>query len=56
MNVTVKLQSMDPMFPHFSLVPSLGQVISEKTKGPLVAAIRSSLMKALDGSVEALGL
>ena len=56
MNVTVGLQSIDPMFRHISLVPSLRQVISKKIKGPLVAAIRSPLMKALDGSVETLGL
>ena len=56
MNVTVKLQSMNPIFRHSSLVPSLRQVISEKIKGPLVSATRSPLMKALDGSVETLGL
>ena len=56
MNVTVRLQSIDPMFRYFSLVPSLRQVISKKIKGPLVAAIRSPLMKALDESVEKLGL
>ena len=56
MNVTVRLQSIDPMFRHISLVPSLRQVISKKIKGPLVAAIRSPLMKAIDGSVETLGL
>ena len=56
MNVTVKLQSIDPMFRHPSLVPSFRQVISENIKGPLVAAIRSTLMKARDGSVETLGL
>ena len=56
MNVTVGLQSIDPMFRHISLVPSLRQVISKKIKGPLVAAIRSPLMKALDGNVETLGL
>ena len=56
MNVTVKLQSIDPMFRHFSLVPSLRQVTSEKMKGPLDAAIRSPLMKARDGSVETLDL
>ena len=56
MNVTVKLQSIDPIFRHSSLVPSLRQVISEKIKGPVVSAIRSPLMKALDGSVETLGL
>ena len=33
-----------------------GQLISGKIEGPLVAAIRSSLMKALDRSVETLGL
>ena len=52
---TVRLQSIDPMFRHFSLMPSLRQVISKKIKGPLVAAIRSPL-KALDGNVETLGL
>ena len=56
MNVTVKLQSIDPMFRNPSLVPSFRQVISENIKGPLVAAIRSTLMKARDGSVETLGL
>ena len=56
MNVTVKLQSIDPMFRHPSLVPSFRQVISENIKGPLVAAIRSTLMKARDASVETLGL
>ena len=56
MNVTVRLQSIDPMFRHISLVPSLRQVIGKKIKGPLVAAIRSTLMKALDGSVETLCL
>ena len=56
MNVTVKLQSIDPMFRHFSLAPSFRQVTSEKMKGPLDAAIRSTLMKARDGSVETLGL
>ena len=56
MNVTVRLQSIDPMFRHFSIVPSLRQIISKKIKGPLVVAIRSPLMKALDGSVETLGL
>ena len=33
-----------------------GQPIREHIKGPLVAVIRSPLMKALDGSVETLGL
>ena len=56
MNVTVKLQSIDPTFRHSHLVPALRQVISENIKGPLVAEIRSTLMKALDGSVETLGL
>ena len=56
MNVTVKLQSIEPIFRHSSIVPSLRQVISEKIKGPLVSATRSPLMKALDGSVETLGL
>ena len=32
------------------------QLISDRTKGPLVATFRSPLMKALDGSVETLGL
>ena len=56
MNVTVKLQSIEPIFRHSSIVPSLRQVISEKIKGPLVSATRSPLMKALNGSVETLGL
>ena len=56
MNVTGKLQSIDPMFRQPSLVPSFRQVISENIKGPLVAAIRSTLMKARDASVETLGL
>ena len=33
-----------------------GQLISERVKGPLCATIRAPLMKALDGSVETLGL
>ena len=33
-----------------------GQLLSKHIKGPLVAAIRSSLMKALDRSIETLGL
>ena len=33
-----------------------GQLISEQIEGPLLAAIRSSLMKALDRSVETSGL
>ena len=32
------------------------QLISDRIKGPLVAAFRSPLMKALDRSVEMLGL
>ena len=32
------------------------QLISDHIKGPLVAAFRSPLMKALDRSVETLGL
>ena len=32
------------------------QLINENVKGPLAAAIRSPLMKALDRSVETLGL
>ena len=32
------------------------QLISDRIKGPLVAALRSPLMKALDRSVETLGL
>ena len=32
------------------------QLISERIKGPLVAAVRSPLIKALDRSVETLGL
>ena len=32
------------------------QLISERIKGPLIAAFRSPLMKALDRSVEMLGL
>ena len=68
-NVTEKLQFIDPTFQHYSLVPSSqfklwwwwltswhlftpcqkkGQLISERIKGPLVAAFRSPLMKALD--------
>ena len=42
MNATEKLQLVDPKFRHFCLVPS--------------SAIRSPLMKALDRSVETLGL
>ena len=33
-----------------------GQLICDHIKGPLVAAIRSPLMKALDRSVKTLGL
>ena len=33
-----------------------GQLISEHVRGPLVAVIRSHLIKALDRSVETLGL
>ena len=33
-----------------------GQLLSKHIKGPLVATIRSSLMKALDRSIETLGL
>ena len=41
---------------YLYLVRKKGQLISEYVKGPIVAVIRSSLMKALDRSVETLGL
>ena len=42
--------------PIYTSSEKKGQLISAHIKGPLVAAFRSPLMKALDRSVETLGL
>ena len=41
---------------YLHLVRKKGQLISKRIKGPLLAAFRSPLIKALDRSVETLGL
>ena len=41
---------------YLQLVSKKRQLISDRLKGPLVAAFRSPLMKALDRSVETLSL